>query len=39
VDLLAEFVDGKHLPLRAGFENGDLALGIRKEYLAVRGNR
>ena len=38
IDLVAEFVDREHLPLRASFENGDLAFGIREEDLTVRGN-
>ena len=37
-DLVADFVDGEHLPLRSRFENGDLAFGIREEHLPVRGH-
>ena len=36
--LVVDFVDREHLPLRAGFENGDLAFGIREIHLTVRGN-
>ena len=39
VDLVADFVDREHLPLRTSLENGDLAFGTGEEHFAVRGNR